>query len=69
MIFSYDYIIRDKLRLHKILWKYIIIDEGHRMKNSRSKLSTILGTEYRSENRLLLSGKIIHNITRYSTTE
>ena len=36
---TYDYILRDRLTLHKWEWKYIIVDEGHRMKNNSAKFS------------------------------
>jgi len=47
---------RDKAALNKLQWQYIIVDEGHRMKNSKSKFSNILGNSYDSANRLLLTG-------------
>jgi ATP-dependent helicase STH1/SNF2 len=42
-ITTYDYILKDRLTLHKWEWKYIIVDEGHRMKNARSKFAQVLG--------------------------
>jgi SNF2 family DNA or RNA helicase len=36
---TYEYILKDRLTLAKIEWKYIIVDEGHRMKNYRSKFA------------------------------
>ena len=41
--------------------KYIIIDEGHRMKNNKSKFAQTLGTDYNSENRILLTGTPLQN--------
>lgn len=40
---TYEYVLKDRLALSKYEWKYIIVDEGHRMKNSRSKFAMILG--------------------------
>lgn len=40
---TYDYILKDRLTLHKYEWKYIVVDEGHRMKNARSKFAQVLG--------------------------
>ena len=37
-------------------WKYMIIDEGHRMKNHHCKLTQILNQFYRAPQRLLLTG-------------
>ena len=46
---TYDYVMRDKSVLRKPVWQYITLDEGHRMKNSRSKFSQTLGHAYRSQ--------------------
>ncbi|CAD8155453.1 unnamed protein product [Paramecium octaurelia] len=58
---TYEYVLKDKLTLSKYEWKYIIVDEGHRMKNSRSKFAMILGQQYQSERRLLLTGTPLQN--------
>ena len=39
MITSYEIVIRDIAELRKISWKFIIIDEGHRLKNMNCRLS------------------------------
>ena len=57
----YRYVIKDKAVLRKVNWQYIIVDEGHRMKNSQSKFSQTLGTQYTSKNRLLLTGTPLQN--------
>ncbi len=58
----------EKLQAFKFLflvfqfrWKYMIIDEGHRMKNHHCKLTQILNTYYTSSNRLLLTGTPLQN--------
>ena len=61
LLTTYDYVIKDKAFLKKSYWEYIIVDEGHRMKNSRCKFSMILGHEYRSRHRLLLTGTPLQN--------
>lgn len=58
---TYEYILKDRLILNKFHWQYIIIDEGHRMKNSRSKFASTLGQQYVSEHRLLLTGTPLQN--------
>ena len=42
-------------------WKYIIIDEGHKMKNAKSKFAGVLGQQYHSSHRLLLTGTPLQN--------
>eukprot|EP01119_Soliformovum_irregulare_P000784 TRINITY_DN10578_c0_g1_i3.p1 TRINITY_DN10578_c0_g1~~TRINITY_DN10578_c0_g1_i3.p1 ORF type:complete len:1288 (-),score=409.11 TRINITY_DN10578_c0_g1_i3:19-3882(-) len=57
---SYEYVMLDKSDLGKVEWDYIIIDEGHRIKNKNSKLSNIL-RKYMSRHRLLLTGTPLQN--------
>ena len=40
---TYEYILKDRLVLNKFQWQYVVIDEGHRMKNARSKFASTLG--------------------------
>ena len=61
LLTHYDMIMRDKKTLTKIQWEYIIVDEGHRLKNKDSKLSEILRGSYEARNRLLLTGTPIQN--------
>ncbi|KAI8851370.1 P-loop containing nucleoside triphosphate hydrolase protein [Chytridium lagenaria] len=56
IITTYEYIIKEKALLSKIKWVYMIIDEGHRMKNSNSKLSVTLMQYYFTRYRLILTG-------------
>uniref|UniRef100_A0A3Q3G8M1 SWI/SNF related BAF chromatin remodeling complex subunit ATPase 4 n=1 Tax=Labrus bergylta TaxID=56723 RepID=A0A3Q3G8M1_9LABR len=41
LLTTYEYIIKDKQVLAKIRWKYMIVDEGHRMKNHHCKLTQV----------------------------
>jgi SNF2 family DNA or RNA helicase len=61
VITTYDFIMRDKSSLNKLNWQYIIVDEGHRMKNSKSKFAQVLGSSYDSVHRLLLTGTPLQN--------
>lgn len=61
VITTYEFIVRDQPVLTRFHWQYIIIDEGHRMKNAKCKLAVTLGTRYRSANRLLLTGTPLQN--------
>mmetsp|Transcript_11159 Transcript_11159/g.46590 ORF Transcript_11159/g.46590 Transcript_11159/m.46590 type:complete len:871 (+) Transcript_11159:132-2744(+) len=57
---TYEMVIKDKSTLTKWKWKYIIVDEGHRMKNADCKLALTLST-YETKNRLLLTGTPLQN--------
>ncbi|CAI9732152.1 probable global transcription activator SNF2L2 isoform X1 [Octopus vulgaris] len=61
LLTTYEYIMKDKAILSKIRWKYMIIDEGHRMKNHHCKLTQILNTYYSAPYRLLLTGTPLQN--------
>ncbi|KAG8224506.1 hypothetical protein J437_LFUL004989 [Ladona fulva] len=61
LLTTYEYIIKDKSVLAKIHWKYMIIDEGHRMKNHHCKLTQVLNTHYIAPHRLLLTGTPLQN--------
>ncbi|KAE8225793.1 hypothetical protein CF319_g1523 [Tilletia indica] len=58
---TYEYIIREKQVLGKVKWLHMIIDEGHRMKNTQSKLTVTLTQHYSSRYRLLLTGTPLQN--------
>ena len=56
LLTTYEYVMKDKGPLSKLKWKYMIIDEGHRMKNHHCKLTQILNQYYVAPHRLLLTG-------------
>ncbi|RHZ16106.1 hypothetical protein DYB37_008563 [Aphanomyces astaci] len=62
IITSYEVIIRDASSFNAMgyVWKFMIIDEGHRLKNMNCLLMREL-KKCRSENRLLLSGTPLQN--------
>lgn len=57
---TYDWVIREKGTLSVPFWTFIIVDEGHRMKNVRSKFHITLA-EFQSTHRLLLTGTPLQN--------
>lgn len=57
---SYELIMNDRKYLQKYSWKFIVIDEGHRIKNLNCKLIRELKA-YTSANRLLLTGTPLQN--------
>eukprot|EP00088_Acartia_fossae_P015248 TRINITY_DN18323_c0_g1_i1.p1 TRINITY_DN18323_c0_g1~~TRINITY_DN18323_c0_g1_i1.p1 ORF type:complete len:1190 (+),score=494.76 TRINITY_DN18323_c0_g1_i1:54-3572(+) len=61
LITTYEYIIREKAILAKLRWKYMIIDEGHRMKNHNNKLTFTINNYYTTSHRLLLTGTPLQN--------
>uniref|UniRef100_A0A8C2AWP6 SWI/SNF related, matrix associated, actin dependent regulator of chromatin, subfamily a, member 4a n=1 Tax=Cyprinus carpio TaxID=7962 RepID=A0A8C2AWP6_CYPCA len=61
LVTTYEYIIKDKQVLAKLRWKYMIVDEGHRMKNHHCKLTQVLNTHYLAPRRLLLTGTPLQN--------
>ncbi|XP_057771764.1 probable ATP-dependent DNA helicase CHR12 [Salvia miltiorrhiza] len=61
LITHYDLIIRDKAFLRKIHWHYLVVDEGHRLKNYDCVLARTLVSGYRIRRRLLLTGTPIQN--------
>ncbi|XP_014291998.1 ATP-dependent helicase brm isoform X3 [Halyomorpha halys] len=61
LLTTYEYVIKDKAVLAKLHWKYMIIDEGHRMKNHHCKLTQVLNTHYLAPHRLLLTGTPLQN--------
>ncbi|KAJ6787711.1 hypothetical protein PWT90_08479 [Aphanocladium album] len=60
---SYEIILRDQASLSRINWEFIIIDEGHRMKNAEAKLFQQL-RQFTSATRLLITGTPLQNNLR-----
>lgn len=52
--------IREKSALKKLSWRYMIVDEAHRIKNEKSKLYEIL-RGFKTTNRLLITGTPLQN--------
>lgn len=61
MLTSYELVIKDANFMSKINWVYIIVDEGHRMKNAKSKLTTTLSMKFPSKFRILITGTPLQN--------
>ncbi|KAG8356800.1 hypothetical protein FVEN_g5469 [Fusarium venenatum] len=57
---SYEMVLRDQHNLSRINWEFIIIDEGHRMKNADAKLFQQL-RQFHSATRLLITGTPLQN--------
>eukprot|EP01133_Synstelium_polycarpum_P015297 gene15297-18116_t len=63
LITTYEMIISDRAHLGKIHWKYLVIDEAHRLKNKSCRLTTELRT-YKFDHLLLLTGTPLQNNTQ-----
>ncbi|PKA62718.1 Chromatin structure-remodeling complex protein SYD [Apostasia shenzhenica] len=61
LITHYDLIMKDKTFLRKIHWSYMIVDEGHRLKNHECALARTLASGFHIRRRLLLTGTPIQN--------
>lgn len=52
---SFEIAMNDRAHFKRVLWRYIVVDEGHRLKNMNCRLIREL-KQYESVNRLLLTG-------------
>ena len=61
VITHYDLIMRDKTYLKKIHWYYVVVDEGHRLKNHESALArTLVSGYYLLLQCLLIVYRLVH---------
>ncbi|PIC18015.1 hypothetical protein B9Z55_024057 [Caenorhabditis nigoni] len=61
LLTTFEYVIREKALLGKLRWKYMMIDEGHRLKNQHCKLTEMLNTRFQCQRRLLITGTPLQN--------
>ncbi|KAF2219730.1 SNF2-family ATP dependent chromatin remodeling factor snf21 [Elsinoe ampelina] len=61
LLTTYEFIIKDRPILAKVKWLHMIVDEGHRMKNANSKLSSTITQYYNTRYRLILTGTPLQN--------
>lgn len=59
VITTYEMIIKDRVHLANYDWGYIVVDEGHRLKNLNCKLIKEI-KKYTSAGRMLLTGTPLH---------
>ena len=60
VVTSYEMVVREAGAFRKFAWRYLVVDEAHRMKNEESKLSQILRT-FETHSRLLITGTPLQN--------
>jgi SWI/SNF-related matrix-associated actin-dependent regulator of chromatin subfamily A member 5 len=63
LVTSYEGLLRERGKLSKIEWRYLIIDEAHRIKNENSSLSKEV-RKMNTEFRLLITGTPLQNNLR-----
>jgi SWI/SNF-related matrix-associated actin-dependent regulator of chromatin subfamily A member 5 len=63
LVTSYEGLLREKGKLGKVPWRYLIIDEAHRIKNENSSLSVAV-RNVKVEFRLLITGTPLQNNLR-----
>ena len=56
---TYDIIIKDRVHLSRYPWGFIVVDEGHRLKNMDCKLMQEI-KQYESAGRMILTGTPLH---------
>ncbi|KAI7852974.1 SNF2 family N-terminal domain-containing protein [Circinella umbellata] len=61
LLTTFEYIIKDRPILCKTKWLHMIVDEGHRMKNTNSKLTACLRQYYHTRYRIILTGTPLQN--------
>ena len=58
IVTSYEIVIADSKLLQRYKWKYVVVDEGHRLKNFNCKLLREL-RQIPVDNKLLLTGQLL----------
>ncbi|KAL3523073.1 hypothetical protein ACH5RR_015907, partial [Cinchona calisaya] len=60
LLTSYEMVLSDSSYLRGVPWEVLVVDEGHRLKNARSKLFAMLNT-FSFQHRVLLTGTPLQN--------
>ena len=60
LVTTYEFIMRDRAKLSKVNWQYIVIDEAQRLKDREGRLARDLD-RFRCNHRLLLTGTPLQN--------
>ena len=60
LVTTYEIAIKEKAAISKFHYRYIVVDEAHRIKNEQSVLSQVVRL-YKVQNRLLLTGTPLQN--------
>lgn len=60
VVTSYEVVTREKNHLRKFAWRFLIIDEAHRIKNENAQLSVVVRM-FTTQGRLLITGTPLQN--------
>ncbi|KAL4567790.1 hypothetical protein LXL04_023384 [Taraxacum kok-saghyz] len=60
LLTTYEMVLADSTHLRGVPWEVLVVDEGHRLKNSESKLFSLLNT-FSFQHRVLLTGTPLQN--------
>lgn len=60
LLTTYEMVLADSCHLRGVPWEVLVVDEGHRLKNSSSKLFSLLNT-FSFQHRVLLTGTPLQN--------
>ncbi|KAI3700239.1 hypothetical protein L2E82_44860 [Cichorium intybus] len=60
LLTTYEMVLADATHLRGVPWEVLVVDEGHRLKNSGSKLFSLLNT-FSFQHRVLLTGTPLQN--------
>ncbi|XP_010536742.1 PREDICTED: protein CHROMATIN REMODELING 4-like isoform X2 [Tarenaya hassleriana] len=60
LLTTYEMVLADSSHLRGVPWEVLLVDEGHRLKNSESKLFSLLNT-FSFQHRVLLTGTPLQN--------
>lgn len=60
LLTTYEMVLADSAHLRGVPWEVLVVDEGHRLKNSSSKLFSLLNT-FSFQHRVLLTGTPLQN--------
>ncbi|CAA6658138.1 unnamed protein product [Spirodela intermedia] len=60
LLTTYEMVLADASHLRSVSWEVLVVDEGHRLKNSGSKLFSLLNT-FSFQHRVLLTGTPLQN--------
>ena len=59
VVTTYEIIIKDRKYMEKYTWAFIVVDEGHRLKNMNCKLMQEI-KKYKAGGRMVLTGTPLH---------